>query len=118
MEAELLSVTDNTVRTIEVILGLTDAKTRRYRWTQAYWPHTLRAVYTKLGDGPWSVSEVEVTGYRLRKDGTPGQLITREPLIVGDGTISVSTAVDQDNDQYVASPALAALVTEHMPKDD
>ena len=112
MQTELLSVTDNTVRTIEVRIGLTGAASRTSRGID-YRPHTLRVVYTKLGDAPWSVDDVVVSGYRLRKDGTLGQLPLVEPLSVRDGTISVST----DHVAHVASPALAALVIEHLPKE-
>jgi hypothetical protein len=100
MHTELLSKTDNTVRTIEVMIGLTDAETRTFRATE-YVPATLHAVYTKLDGSPWAINRVWVYGPRLNRDNTFDTYEIVEQLLI-----------------LTESPALAALVIEHLPKDE
>lgn len=118
MHAELLSKTDNTVRTIEVRIGLTGAPIRHYCGRHTFQPHTLRVTYTKFAAESWMVTTASVYGPTILKGGKFGTREITEDLITHNGTISVSTAVDPDNDPFVASPALAAIVIEHLPKDE
>jgi len=111
MESELLSKTDNTVRTIEVMISLTGAATRTL-YGRDYLPDTLYITYTKLGEWNWKVESVELKGRRLSTDGGPTKLGVSEPLIICEGQVIA------EDGPFAVTPALAALVTAHMPKDD
>lgn len=94
-------VTD-THKIVATVTGA-DTLTRRYSSAKPWRPHCISASYRRENGGPWYADAPHLTGFYVKKDGSPGQQPT-------------DTNIWPDDP---GAPAwVAEFVTVNTPKDD
>ena len=69
MNVKVLNTTDETVRTVGIMLDVEDAPAIRRR-TITIRPETIRITWKSIDGGPFGIRRAEIFGRRIRQDGS------------------------------------------------